>query len=335
MSFSDDQGKSWLTNPLSCSQPVNDHQTLFAGPPVMSPTVGYPNVLYYCWNDVGSSSCAKSLNGGLTFQRTGEAAFSGYDTSGSQDPGFYNVNGFCGGLHGHGAVGPDGTVYLPREYCGKVMIAVSHDEGLTWDQIKVTDMRSPSQPTEGAPHPSVAVDSKGNVYMMWIGQHDRMPYLATSTDEGKHWSRPIAVGPPGVNETDLPQIDVRSPGKVAMVYYGSTNSPYQKCVPKCRNDYWNKTTWNGYMTISANALSKNPLFYTGTINTPKDPLIRRICGPGRCQAAYDFIDVEIAPDGTPYGAFVDGCMADCTEVMPNGEEYEGLVSKLVGGPSLK
>ena len=336
MSFSDDKGASWVTNPMSCSQPVNDHQTLFAGPPVTSPTVGYPNILYYCWNDVGSSSCAKSLDGGLSFQRTGAPAFTGYDTNGSQDPGFYDVNGFCGGLHGHGAVAPDGTVYIPREYCGKVMVAISHDEGLTWEDVKVTDMRSPSQPVEGAPHPSVTVDSKGNVYMMWIGQQDRMPYMATSTDGGEHWSKPFMVAPPGVNEANLPQIDVRSPGKVALVYYGSTNSPYHSCAPdKCRNDLWKDATWNGYITVSANALSKNPLFYTGTVNDPKDPLIRQQCGPGRCQAAYDFIDVEISPDGEAYGAFVDGCMSDCTAKQPDGDKYEGLFAKLVGGPSLK
>jgi hypothetical protein len=334
MSFSDDQGESWITNPLACGRPVNDHQTLFMGPAATSSPTGYENVVYYCWNDVGSSACSKSLDGGLTFHPTGTPAFSGYEP-GSEDPGFFGVDGFCGGLHGHGAVGPDGSVYLPREYCGLPMVAISRDEGTTWTQVRVSKMRSPAQPTEGAPHPSVEVDAKGNVYYMWIGQKDRLPYLTVSRDKGKTWSDPILVGPPGLKEANLPQIDTGDPGKIALVYYGSTNSPYPKCRAKCNAGDYRETTWNAYVTISANALSSRPVFLTGTVNVPRDPLIRGECGPGRCQWAYDFIDVSVGPDGVAYGAFVDGCMSDCSVEDPRGEEYEGLVTKLVGGPRLR
>nr|MDQ3958552.1 hypothetical protein [Actinomycetota bacterium] len=68
MSFSDDRGESWVTNPLACGRPVNDHQTLFSGPPAFSPTTIYPNIVYYCWNDFGAgSSCSKSLDGGTSW----------------------------------------------------------------------------------------------------------------------------------------------------------------------------------------------------------------------------------------------------------------------------
>lgn len=334
MSFSDDRGASWTTNPLSCGRPVNDHQTLFGGPPVSTPTVNYPNILYYCWNDVASSECSKSIDGGLTFTPTGAPAFSGYE-QGSQDPGFYGVDGFCGGLHGHGAVGPEGNVYLPREYCGKPMLAISSDEGRTWTQVKVSDIRSTSQPTGGAGHPSVTTDRKGNLYYMWIAADNRMPYLSTSTDQGKTWSDPVAMAIPGLTEANIPQIDAVGVGKIAFVYYGSTDSRFQKCKDKCQSKDYAKTTWGAYIGLSANALSKDPLFYTGQVNDPKDPLIRGRCGPGRCQDVYDFIDVEIGRDGVPYGAFVDGCMPGCTEATPTASDYEGLVAKLLGGPSLR
>jgi hypothetical protein len=334
MSFSDDDGASWITNPLSCGRPVNDHQTLFSGPPITSTTVGYPNIVYYCWNDVGSSSCSKSLDGGITFHPTGTPAFEGYDPQ-DEEEGFDGVSGFCGGLHGHGHVAEDGTLYLPRDFCHKPMLAISNDEGLTWERVLVAKMRSTSTTqAQAAGLPSITTDKKGNVYYLFIGEKDRLPYLTVSRNDGKKWSKPMMIGAPGLNETNLPQIEARGVGKVGIVYYGSTNSPFHKCNEDCEDRDYLKTTWNGYMTISANVLDKNPVFYTGLVNDPKDPLIRRECGPGRCHWAYDFIDVEIGPDGIAYGAFVDGCMKNCTELTPREGDYEGLVMKLVGGPSL-
>ncbi len=333
MSFSDDQGASWITNPLSCGRPVNDHQTLFSGPPVSTPTVGYPNIVYYCWNDVGSSACSRSLDGGITFSPTGAPAYAGYEPN-NGDPGFYGQNGFCGGLHGHGHVGPDGTVFLPREFCGKPMLAISPDEGLTWKVVEVSKVRSISQPDEGAGHPSVTTDEAGNIYYMWIGDDDRLPYLSVSKDGGDTWSKPVVAGPPGLREANLPQIDARGKGKIALVYYGSTNSPFPDCKAECDAKAYAPTTWNGYITVSDDALSKNPTFMTGIVNDPLDPLIRARCGPGRCHMAYDFIDVEIGPDGQAFGAFVDGCMDLCSEIQPREGDYEGLVTTLVGAPRL-
>ncbi|HYP22350.1 MAG TPA: sialidase family protein, partial [Actinomycetota bacterium] len=109
MSFTDDLGETWTTNPLACGRPVNDHHTLFGGPPATSTTVGYPNVLYYCWNDVASSSCSKSIDGGLTWSATGSPAFTGVQPTAGDDG---EPPPFCGGLHGHGVVGRDGAIFL-------------------------------------------------------------------------------------------------------------------------------------------------------------------------------------------------------------------------------
>lgn len=327
MSFSDDEGESWITNPLACGRPVNDHQTLFMGPPAVSTTVGYPNVVYYCWNDVASSSCGKSVNGGLTFAPTGSPAFPG---AGSQ--------GFCGGLHGHGYVDDAGLVYLPREYCGDPYVAISRDEGATWDLAQVSDKVSA---LNGESDPSVAVDKAGNIFYLWIGD-GRMPYLAVSKDGGESWSKPMNVAPPGLREANLPAISVKGKGKVAITYMGSKNSPNNP-NERCGNgsepcpgggDYAD-TSWDGVMTISDNALSKDPTFYTSTVNHPRDPIYRGQCGPGRCGVVYDFIDIEIDRDGIAWAAFVDGCQAICASGGVPGIGNEGIVGSLVGGPRLK
>jgi hypothetical protein len=316
LSYSDDGGDTWTTNPMACGVPINDHQTLFSGPPATSLTVGYPNIVYYCFNDVASSSCTKSLDGGITFGPAGTPPYEGTDGG-----------GVCGGLNGHGHVGPDGTVFLPREYCGKPMLAISHDEGVTWSQVDVSGGKM-GHP-DGA-DPSVSTDSAGNIYYVWIAEN-RLPYLVISKDAGETWSKPLMVGAPGLKEANLPTIDVGAKGKVAIAYMGSTNS---------QGKPWNdpaklaKTTWNGYITMSANVLKRNPLFYSGSVNNPRDPIQRGRCGPGRCGRVFDFIDVNISPDGQPFAAYVDACTDECAKGAGSMGD-EGIVGGLVGGPRLR
>ncbi|MFP5352225.1 MAG: sialidase family protein [Actinomycetota bacterium] len=318
MSFSDDLGKSWTTNPLACGRPVNDHQTLFGGPPVSSSPRGYENLVYYCWNDVATSSCGKSLDGGISWTVTGSPAFHpGDGTEGQGTP------DSCGGLHGHGVVGPDGTVYLPKEHCERPFVAISKDEGATWERVRVSN-----KVAIWGPDPSVAVDDKGNVYYLFISK-DRLPYLSYSRNGGKSWSEPVMVGAPGLTETALATLDAGGPGKVAIAYYG-TDDVKGKVEDRT---YDEKVRWHGYLTMSADVFAKDPVFYSGTINNTEDALAMRECGPRRCYEALDFIDVVVAPDGTPWTSMTDNCVMVCggtTALHPNG-----IVGRFVGGPSLR
>ena len=353
LSFSDDEGESWITNPLACGRPVNDHQTLFSGPPAISPTTVFPHIVYYCWNDVGTSSCSKSLDGGISFATTGSPAFAGYDPD-AEDPSFEpgvppDVGAQCGGLHGHGHVGPDGTVYLPKGHCGQPWLAISHNEGATWERVQVANNGVAFHEA------SVATDAKGNIYYAYAG-HDRRMYLVISKDDGKTWTKPLMVGAPGLNEASMPSLDVGGVGKVAIAYMGTKNSPGEPFPrspgtttnPNCfvaqlpcpTPEEYAKTTWSGYTTISANVLAKDPLFYSATVNDPSDPLKRGQCGSGgvgRCGLQIlDFIDVVIAPDGEVWTSWVDACVFGCAD--PKGEQDQGseaVVGHLVGGPPLR
>ena len=324
MSYSDDKGETWVTNPLACGRPVNDHQTLFAGPPVSSPTVGYDNVVYYCWNDVATSSCSKSLNGGLTWAPTGEPAYHPAETE-EGSPGVRD----CGGLHGHGVVGDDGTIYLPKEHCEEPWLAMSRDEGQTWEHVRVAS-RGPAGTAIFGPDPSVAVDSKGNVYYVWLDKN-RLPRLAVSDNGGYSWSKPMAIGMPGLTEVALATVDAGGPGKVAVAYYGTDD-----VKGKIDKREYEGAQWNFYMTISDNVFDRKPVFYSGSINDPNDAVAQNACGPRRCYDALDFIDVNIGPDGTPWTSFVDNCIAPC--LAPGATAFSqtsGLVGRFIGGPSLK
>ncbi|MDQ3991252.1 MAG: glycoside hydrolase, partial [Actinomycetota bacterium] len=138
VSFSDDRGASWISNPAGCGQLVNDHQTIVAANPTPGVvTVGYPNVVYYCFNRVTDSSCSRSLDGGLTWSPTGTPASIGYDPGNNWNK--FGVPGLCGGLHGHVRADARGWLYIPRGYCDKPQLAVSENGGLTWRQTVVNE----------------------------------------------------------------------------------------------------------------------------------------------------------------------------------------------------
>ncbi|MDQ3958315.1 MAG: glycoside hydrolase, partial [Actinomycetota bacterium] len=337
VSFSDDDGESWITSKV-CG--LTDHQNVFSGPPPAGgpAPIGYPNVVYYCAIDGGvlgaygtMTSCVKSLDGGITWTRTGEPAF--HDDPRIEGGGSLGINGHCTGATGHGFVDSEGRVYIPRGYCGNPWLAISEDEGRTWARVQVAsngmayDKGSQLEEHEAA----VAVDDEGNVYYAWADRR-RLPFLAVSRDGGETWSKPMMIGPPGIKETSLPNMDVGAPGKIAVTYYGSTNAPGGKTPPGTGPGY-ESATWNAYTTITANALAKDPTFYTVAMNDPRQPLLWGGCGILRCGALYDFLDVDIAPDGTAWTALVDACPeAGRESCLDFGL---GIVGRVTGGPRLR
>jgi len=253
---------------------------------------------------------------------------------------------------GHGAVAPDGTVYLPRGYCGRPFVAISDDEGDTWERVQVAGSGIAVGPGPGEEHEaSVAIDANGTVYYTWQAA-DRLPYLAVSRDRGKTWSKPVLISPPGVDEGWDPFIDVGDPGRVAISYVGTVNSPGPPfCVttigsltslegscfdadgkPGRASSDWDKTRWTGYMAVSVDATSAAPTFHTAPVGSFEDPLYIGVCGTLRCGVEVDFLDVIVGPDGTAWASFVDGCNgAPEPSCVPLGA---GVVSHLTGAPPL-
>lgn len=313
LSWSDDGGQSWTTNPRGCGHPpVWDHQSMVAAAPRDVPTVGYANVLVQCVNNGEASLCARSLDGGLTWV-TGAPAF--------MDQG-------CGGLHGHPAASPDGIVYLPKDHCGRASVAISKDSGLTWDVVQVSD-----KDTEGESDPAVAVDDAGNVYYAFVDAEGAL-WLSVSTDQGATWSEAVMASPPGVT-AHIPSLAAGSAGRIALAYPGTEDLPKGYASSDKEQD---AAGWNGYLAYSLDAASGNATFVTTRLNDLSDPLVRGACGPGRCPGMVDFIDVVIAPDGTPYAAFVDACVETCAESgkgLDDNNASDALLGTLVGAPTLR
>jgi hypothetical protein len=290
LQWSDDQGKTWSRgNPAACDAPVDDHQTIVAGNPRGGvPTLGYPNVLYYCVNKVADVQCARSLDGGTSFSVSGAPAFAGVQTE-PQDGSGSSSGDVCGSLHGHIITDPAGRLYLPKGHCGNPWLAISEDGGQTWTRTLVNRARSAGIQT------SVASDTAGNLYYLWWGAKNFLPYMAVSRDHGKSFGPALLIAPPGVKAVNFPTIEAGSPGHVAITFPGTTDE-----------DRSPARAWNYYMTVSTNALAPLPTFHSATANKVSDPIHRGACN-GRCGNMFDFLDVVIGPSGEAWGAAVDTC----------------------------
>jgi hypothetical protein len=311
--YSDDEGETWSRNPAASGNFVNDHQTVYSGPPPEGiETNGYPEILYYCFNRVGDSSCGQSFDGGVTWTPTGQPAYFGEDEE---------AGGFCGGLHGHVAVDSKGRVFVPKGHCNHAWISVSEDAGASWTRVQVS-----KYPKTAGPHIEVATDSEDNVYLVWWSARRKLPYLAISKDHGMTWTKPRLIAPPGVTQANFPTIAAGDRGRIAILFPGST--------AKSREDQ--TRPWNDYLVTSTNALSKNPLFVSTTTNDPRDPMRRGSCN-GRCGGMFDFLDIFISPlDGSVWAATSDTCVDLCVEA-PTGPQKEagaGIAVKQLSGPSM-
>lgn len=309
--WTDDKGKTWSRNPLASAGWSVDHQTLYSGPPPEGvETDGYPSVLYYCTNWVAKASCSRSMDGGVVWNPTGEPAFYG------EDPG---AGGFCGGLHGHAEVDSKGRLFLPKGHCQRPWVAMSEDMGESWTRVQAA-----KYPRTAGPHIEIATDSEDNVYLVWWSRRRQLPFLVISKDHGKTWTKPRLIAPPGVKHTNFPVIAAGDRGRIAVLFPGTTQEKEDGLRP-----------WNDYIVMSTNALSKNPLFVSTTINPIKDPVHRGNCN-GRCGGMFDFLDLFVSPhDGSLWGAASDTCVAECVNGIPQPKRVgDGVAVKQISGPSL-
>ena len=170
------------------------------------------------------------------------------------------------------------------------------------------------------------------------------------------------IAAPGVNETASPQLVVGKNGQVAIAYYGSTNSPGIPFPPPCSGfasvncPGYEHETWNAYITETWDALSRQPLFWSATLNDPAQPVwygytlasmqVRSsngtigFAGGGNTLTppgftGIDYFGMTMAADNTPWIAIDQQCPLAKPNGNPNcsqaqsGEEADGLFT-LVG-----
>lgn len=324
-----DQGGSW-TRANMYVPGVNDHETVFAGPPPEG--LSAPDVVYYCVNQLVDAACARSIDGGKTFVPTGgvlavPAQSAGGPAGNPADVRETQVgpyNAYCEGLTGHGVVDPAGRVFVPWS-CYGPWISWSSDAGASWHPVRV----APGSSIGTAPrtvHTSMAVDSAGNLYAVWWDQKYLLPFLSISRDHGAHWSTPRMVAPPGVTQVNFVTVGAGGEGRIALSFLGTAGAG-------------SATAWNLYTVLSTGALSPNPTFLSTVTNPggPTDPVHRGAC-QGACGSMLDYLDEPaVAPDahGTVWVAGVDTCTGACAHGGPDLDDAQGYVVHQLSGPWLR
>ena len=267
---SDDEGQTWQSEPVGCGS--QDYGQILTGP---AATAGdkaslvanaYPNVVYYCATGptviLGPDRfCFRSVDGGKTFVRT----------MGNPGAPPANVERFP---H-NGAIGADGTFYIAHTSPQGVAVAISNDDGDTWNDAIVPgttfgDFVLPSTNAETYLSASVAVDAAGNLYVVWVDSTSLLPYLAVSTDGAQTWSNPVVFGAPGVVVASYPNIVADEAGHIAVAYYGSLQKTGSGGNGYTASD---GRPYNAYLMVSTDALSSTPVFWTATVNDPRTPVI--------------------------------------------------------------
>jgi hypothetical protein len=306
MIWSDDEGDSWTMKPMTCGTPVNDHQKVATGhgygPNGAPAGAAYPNPVYYCYNKLVATRCAVSLDGGATFPVETTAAGPDNDAA-------------CGGINGHPAPHPDGTMFVPLNLgCPATAVSVSEDGGLTW-----TFKMSPFGDV-GAEEldPEITVTPDGTAYMLWRGT-DHLQYLARSTDKFDTWEGPWKVSPEGVTSTVFAGLTSQVDGRIAFAFLGTRDTEAEPSEAE------NETRWHLFTGVSLDAAGANPTFVVEQVTPDEDP-VQIGCvwlngGGNPCRNMLDFIDMHSDSEGRVYIAYTEGCVA--ASQHPGGAEHTG------------
>jgi hypothetical protein len=315
MAFTDNDGETWTPSQGSGINSGVDHQTVGGGPyaknadgslkggAIQRPgldTKIYPNAVYYASQDIGVAEIARSDDGGLTFG----VAVPMYDIT------------QCGGLHGHIKVAPDGTVYVPNKGCnGEQAVAVSEDNGLTWQIRKVPGSQA------GRTDPSVGIGSDGTIYFGYANG-DGKARIAVSRDKGKTWENDQDAGfYLGINNTVFPAVTAGDGDRAAFFFLGTEKAGSGGTGTDQTAPYFDGV-WYGYI---ATTYDRGKTWVTVNA-TPNDPIQRGVvctngttC-PSGTRNLLDFNDLEVDQKGRAIAAVADGCTsAKCV----NGEDING------------
>lgn len=310
--WSNDDGLTWGFSLLPVGFGGEWTQVTTAKPRV-SRISGYPEVVYACGEydsvarDVSTTFegdvCQKSLDGGQTWIFAGQGFFGSPLARHPQCDGKTESPNFSPWA----APDPDGRLYELLFCNGKTYLIRSADEGESWPIVTRVPYTIPNVGPGDTGAAELRTDARGNLYLAWSNPGNPNPnsgyapakvYMATSRNGGRTWSGPLEVLAPGVQgiRTHF-GFDVGAPGHVAFSYLGTTAG---------------RKGFDGYITETADAFSRRPLFWSGLVNSPSEvPLDNG--GKGSSNGlGLDYVSVAIGPDGTPWASFWD----DCAEQLP-------------------
>jgi hypothetical protein len=302
LTYSADLGDTWSYTTFAV--PSRDWGKLFGGPRVSDPE---KSVIYFSSPNPLSTEVPfllplkhqivnRSYDGGATWELVSTLPSRPEEVPSCPPDGII--------LYGSGVVAADGTVYHGVRLCSNLGVAVSQDEGETWDMRVVPDalvrpftsgsLITALENTNILAGEPLAIDSEGNLYAAWVDADDVI-HLSVSRDGAETWSAPVVAMAPEVQSARYVALDAAEPGHLVLAYFGSTD----------------RVTYHGYFAESMNALDGEPVFWSTTANAPDEPLFDDGFDSGfssivavQNEYALEYLHVKFAPDGDVWASFV-------------------------------
>src|SRR5438270_3080820 len=313
ISYTDDDGQTWVPDQTGGIASAVDHETIGGGPyhaPMISPPPpAYANAVYYCSQALETALCSRSDTGGLTY--------------GPSVPMY--VSAQCGGLHGHVKVAPDGTVYVPNRDCGGTQsVVVSEDNGASWAIHAVNTCIYAAKPSlvGTGDDPALSVDASGRIYFAF-SNYGTSAGVAISEDKGQTWKSMYDVGAAyGVHNVAFPTATAGDAGRAAIAFYGSTtpNGP--------TTGDSNDTTFTGVWHLYVAHTFDGGNTWTTSYATPTLPMQRggllRGGGADIVRNLCDFFDITVDNQGRVLVGYDNGCAGGpCSQAAPtaHGNAY--------------
>ena len=197
---SGDDGRTWTYAALTPF--VESENPRFAAappPPGGAEPSGYPDVAYWCGNDMlfywiapgvpAYRACYRSLDGGRSWSRA-STLFSrplpSHSECGTTEETFNADDG------NYPQPGPNGSLYVTVACGSTTFLARSTDEGATWPILR----NRRGAPLTIPPTDELRVDDAGNLYS--VHAQGAQLLLRVSRDGGLDWSLPLGLTAPGV-----------------------------------------------------------------------------------------------------------------------------------------
>lgn len=300
ISWTQDGGETWTSNPLACGGPDQHHQKLAVGPAGPTGIAGdralhmmTMNLASWLTTDEVVITHARSLDDGLTWVQTEAMA----------EP----VHGLEARAIGNVDVADDGGVHAIAYLCDAfngapyegLGLGVSRDSGATWSWQKVAPGGGPCEGID----PGIAVRDD-EVHAVWwdAAAGQQRLWHAVSEDAGATWGDPMPVPTGGLRSfvlADLAAVE----GRLAAAFLATADTDMGP------NQAPGWAHWYPYVAVhdgnwSVMRLEDHPV------------QIGRLCmeGPtclGGSRNLLDFLDVQFGPEGRVHVAYADGCLDDC------------------------
>lgn len=249
VSTSSDNGANWTLNPIGAAVPGDDREWI-AADGSSNVCVSYHDLATFNI-DVNCSSDA-----GTTFTQLGEAIDSSHSYAiNANEIGNLTIDTSPTSPYEHTIYQTFSSVNSTSEQatCSTtgpcnyrdVFVAVSTDGGRTFTDHLVH--RGSTSTSYGHQFVNVTTDQAGNVYSIYSDDHNT--YMSYSTNRGQSWSAPRKVN--GVATAIMPWASALAPGKIDVVYYGSSYS-----APGVTPDnYPSSASWKVYFAQDTHVLS--------------------------------------------------------------------------------